>query len=101
MEYHIYIGFNDSQQREEIVDEGYLKNMMADFFERYQVSFSMLNIKGGYLHNDGWFVTEKTLYINIIGAEEKEIEKLAKNLSMFMNQESALIMRNEVSRQYI
>ena len=65
-EYQIYIGCSDSQVRDEIVSEDEFKEMVVQFFKRKKIDFSMLSVKGGYLHEDGRFVSENTLCINII-----------------------------------
>ena len=46
------------------------------------------------LYEDGNFQIENSVCVNIIGANEGEIIQLAKNLSMYMSQESSLIIRN-------
>ena len=46
------------------------------------------------LYEDGNFQIENSICVNIIGANEKEIIQLAKNLSMYMSQESSLIIKN-------
>ena len=95
-EYMIYIGLSDAQLRNQIVTEQELRETVAGFFVRNRTGFSMLSAKGGYLHKDGWYISENTLCIHIIGAEESDILRLAKNLSMYMNQESALVTRTPV-----
>lgn len=101
VEYQILIGCNDSQTHNELVGAAALREMVAQFFERRQIDFSMLNAEGGYLHENGWFVAEHSLCINIIGDSDLDIVKLAKSLSMFMNQESCLITRNTLSTKIL
>ena len=99
-EYQIFIGFQDSQHGREMVSEEELRTMISDFFKRNKTDFSILSAKGGYISNDGVFVSENSLCINIIGASEDKIIRLAKNLSMFMNQESALIVKNIIKADF-
>lgn len=100
IEYQIYIGFNDSQVLEEIVSGDELLERVSRYFESNKVSFSMLNAHGGYLYSKGGFITENVLCITIIGGAEEEMVRIAKGLSMFMNQESALIVRTPLKKQY-
>ena len=72
-EYHIYVGLRDSQFGGEIVTENELREMIAHFFSQKNISFSMYSAKGGYLHEDGRFVSENTLCINLIGAYDLDI----------------------------
>ena len=100
VEYQIFIGCSDSYSKKEIISEEKLKELIADFFERKKIDFTMLSAKGGYRHNDGTFITENTLYINIIGASDLDIIRLSKSLSMFMNQERSLIVKNKVKTEF-
>ncbi|MBP5288391.1 MAG: hypothetical protein J6Z79_00775 [Clostridia bacterium] len=99
IEYQIMIGCNDPQRQDEIVNERELKEILSLFFTRNKIDFSILDAKGGYLHEDGRFIAENTLCVNIIGASDLDIFKLAKNLSMFMNQECVLIVRNALKTE--
>lgn len=96
IEYQIFIGCNDPYVKEEIVRHQELSSLVSDFFERNEIDFSMLNCQGGYKCEDGSFVFEESICINIIGDEHLDIVKLAKSLSMYMNQEGVLIVRSPV-----
>ena len=101
VEYQIYIGCTDNQLRDkEIVSEDELRDMVSSFFERNKIDFSIFSAKGGYLHNDGWFVTENTLCISIIGSSDEAIIKLARNLSMFMNQENSMVVKKNIQTKF-
>ena len=56
--------------------------------------------KGGYLHDDGWFVRENTLCISIIGSSDIDIIKFAKNLSMYMNQENSMVVKQYIQTKF-
>lgn len=100
-EYHIYVGLRDSQFGGEIVTENELREMIANFFSQKNISFSMYSAKGGYLHEDGRFVSENTLCINLIGAYDLDILMFATSLSMFMNQECSLVIKDIVKTRYL
>ena len=99
-EYQIFIGCHDSQLRGEFVSEDELKEMVVKFFRRKKMDFSMFSVKGGYLHEDGKFISENSICINIIGSGDLDIIKLVKSLSMFMNQECVLITRNALNTEF-
>ncbi len=100
IEYQIYIGTNDSQINRELVKDHELVRLVADFFERKQIDFSILNAKGGYLYKDGSYTYENAVCINLIGAAGKDIIKLAQSISMIMNQDKALVVRHKVKRRF-
>ena len=58
VEYQIFVGCNDPQVHQEIVSEQELREMVAGFFERKKIDFSMLSTRGGYMHTYGGFVEE-------------------------------------------
>ena len=99
-EYQIFIGCHDSQLQEEYVSEDELKEMVVQFFERKKINYSMFSAKGGYLHKDGRFISENSICINIIGSYDLDIIKLAKNLSMYMNQECSLIVKDCIKADF-
>ncbi len=96
VEYQIFVGCTDSETRDEIVGQQELGELVTQFMSRNQVDFSMLSVKGGYLHEDGEYLTEDTICVNIVGASEREIVRLARSLSMFMNQETAMVVRHSL-----
>lgn len=100
VEYQVFIGCHDPQQRGEAIDREELGQMVARFFERNQIDFSILRARGGYQYANGEFVTEDSLCINIVGEPGLDIVKLARSLSMYTNQECSLIVRNALQTEY-
>ena len=98
-EYQIFIGCCDSQLRGEIVSEDKLRAMIIKFFNKKEIDFSMFSAKGGYFHDDSSFVYENSLCISVIGACDLDIIRLTKNLSMFMNQECSLVVKNIIKAE--
>lgn len=99
-EYQIYIGCRDPQSSDELISADELRKMLAWFFSQNKISFSVYSAKGGYLHKDGRFISENSLCINLIGDYDLDIIRLTKNLSMFMNQECSLVIKDIVSSEY-
>jgi hypothetical protein len=99
-EFQIYIGSLDSQLNTELVNENEFKEMVVRFFKHKEIAFSMYRAVGGFLHENGDFVAENSMCINIIGARDLDIVSLAKSLSMFMNQECSLVVKNIVKTEY-
>lgn len=99
-EYQIYIGCRDPQSREVLISERELKDTVSRFFEKKQLDFSLLSVRGGYLYEDGWYDTEDSLCISIIGNQGLDIIRIARNLSDYMNQMCFLIVRSPLRRVY-
>ena len=101
VEYQIYIGCNDSHLKTELVTMNELEDVVAAFFERKKINFSILHVQGGYYYDEGWYIYENTLCISIINNhQEIDIISLAKSLSMYMNQKCCLVTRNSLEFQY-
>lgn len=99
-EYQIFIGCHDSQLGDELVSRDELKDMVIQFFKQKKIDFSMLSARGGYISENGGFVSENSLCINIIGAYDLDIIRLARSLSMFMNQECSLVVKSAVRADF-
>jgi len=99
-EYQIYIGCTDPQTKGEVVHEHELREMVSEFFARNRIGFTLFSAKGGFYHGNGWFSAENTLCINIVGNSELDIFSLARSLSMYMNQECCLVVRNSIQSDY-
>ena len=92
-EFEIYIGCNDSQMQDEIVSREELEDIVVSFFERNNIDFSLVQTKGGYLYEDRGYVLEDSLCISIIGDSDLDILGLARSLAMYMNQETAMVIK--------
>ena len=93
-EFEIFIGCKDSQIQDEIVSLEELEDIVVSFFERNNIDFSLRHANGGYLSKDGIFVLEDSLCISIIGDSDLDILGLTRSLSMYMNQETAMVVKN-------
>lgn len=98
VEYQIFIGCKDSQFQEEVVAEQELIRVITDYFERKRIDFSLMTMRGGYHYEVGWFDTEDTLCISIIGDSETDILRIAGSISMFMNQECTMVVKKPLKK---
>lgn len=99
-EYQIFIGCRDSQSKRELVTLEELIDGVKIYFEQEKIDFSIFRATGGYRHEGGWYVTENSLCINIIGPSNVDIMKLAKSISMIMNQEYSLVIRKPIEVKF-
>ena len=100
VEYQILIGCKDSQIEEEVTTTEELLASLTYLFECEKINFSIVRATGGYCNN-GWYVTENSLCINIIGEASFDIIKFAKSISMIMNQEYILIIKNVLEEKFL
>lgn len=57
--------------------------------------------EGGYFHDNGDYVEEKTLVLTLIDAEKDTIQKIAEDLRELFHQESVLLTEDIVRGCYI
>ena len=101
IEYQIFVGCDDPQIKSVCVNDDELTDLISNYFNRKKVDFSLLKSTGGYLYANGDYAIEKGVCISIIGAKEEDILKLSKSLSMYMNQEESLIVKNDLKVKII
>ena len=100
-EYQILIGCHDNHTHSEFVKNFELSDVVSKFFNRFEIDFTIHTMVGGYLYNNGDFAIENGLVIHVIGAPKEQIIRLAKAVSMYMNQEAALVIKNKLEYKII
>ena len=101
LETRLFIGLNDAETKKQIFEtELYVKQLKKLCFT-YHVPFSVAFEEGGYFHENGEYVEEKTLVLTLIDAEADIIQKIAKDLCGLFNQESILVTENNVKGCFI
>ena len=100
-ETRLYVGLNDAETKKQLFEtEQYIEQLKKICFT-YHVPFSVGLEEGGYFHENGEYVEEKTLVLTLIDAEKDTIRNIAKDLRTLFHQESILITEDEVKGCYI
>ena len=101
IETKIYIGLNHKEtKRQEFDSEKYVSILRYVCFS-YHLPFSFCFQEGGYFHENGDFVEEKTIVLSIIDMPADTINEMARDLCAFFNQESVLVTQGEVKRYFV
>ena len=101
VETRLYVGLNDAETKKQIFEtEKYLQQLKEICFT-YHVPFSVGMEEGGYFHDNGDYVEEKTLVLTLIDAEKDTIQKIAEDLRELFHQESVLLTEDIVRGCYI
>ena len=97
----IYVGLNDSVSGEQkYVTQKYL-SILKKVCSGYSVAFSVYPINGGYFHEDGRYVEETTLALMLIGVGDDILMEIAKDLCVFFNQESVMVVSSPCSVVFV
>ena len=92
----IHIGLNDMNAHEQLFDDEKYINILVNVCKNYEVAFSVTQMNGGYFHDDGSYVVEKSMALKLIDVPDDKVNEIAKDLCVFFHQESVLITRNEI-----
>ncbi|MBR2577734.1 MAG: DUF3574 domain-containing protein [Erysipelotrichaceae bacterium] len=98
---NIYIGLNDGDTKKQKYDIERYRNVLKDVCKAYHCAFSLYLADGGYFHDDGTFVEEKTLVVMLLGTPEETVKEIAKDLCAFFNQESVMITYDTAEVHFI
>ena len=101
VETRLYIGLNDAETKKQMFATEQYVNQLKKLCFTYHVPFSVAFEEGGYFHENGEYVEEKTLVLTLIDAELEIIQKIAKDLCRLFNQESVLVTEDHVKGCYI
>lgn len=95
----LYVGLNDkdSKQQEISTLDAYkiVNNMLMSSFDGGTIS----EVTGIYKHDNGTFVTEKTLRIEILFADTESVKRLVSDLKKVLNQESIAVQREVINSE--
>ena len=100
-ETRIFVGLNDSTTMEQKYDTGKYISILRNVCKSYRVPFSFSLSEGGYFHDDGTYIQEKSLVITLVDVDKQLIEEMSKDLCVFFHQESVLITESEVNSYYL
>ena len=95
----LYLGLNDkdSKQQEVSTLEAYkiVSNLISADFD----GGTIFEAKGIYKHEDGTIVTETTLRIELLFAEQPQVKALTAVLKKLFNQESIAVQEEVINSQ--
>ena len=97
--YTLYMGLNDKDSKAQQIStlEAYkiVSNLVAKEFN----GGTIYEADGVYRHDDGTIVIEKTLKIELLFAEQKDVKDFCETLKRIFNQESIAVQREEINSE--
>ena len=99
--YKIFVGLSDQDKRvQEYATERFNK-IIQNICKGYRVAFSTSPLTGGYFYEDGEFTTENSICVTLIGIDDAVADEIAKDAGAFFNQESVMVLKDEVECRFI
>lgn len=97
--YTLYVGLNDKDSKTQEVNtvDAYkiVSNLMIQMFDGGTIS----EAQGIYKHDNGTFVTETTLRIELLFVEKESVKKFVDILKRVLNQESIAVQHEIVDSE--
>jgi len=100
-QYAIYIGLNDAVTHEQRFDTEKYRSILKNVCRSYHTPFSVHVVEGGYFHDDGTYVDERTLVLTVLDAEPETIREIAGDLCAFFRQESVMVTQSDAEVFFI
>ena len=99
--YTISVGLNDKDEKTQKIQTERVLRLVKDCCRSYGMAFSSYLQDGGYIHDNGEYVLEKSVCIVFIEPDEAMIEEIARDLCAFLNQESVMVTVEDVEYYFI
>lgn len=99
--YTISVGLNDKDEKTQRIRTEQVLRLVRSCCKGYNMAFSSYLQDGGYIHENGTYITEKSVCIVLIDPDESLIREAAKDLCAFLNQESVMVTVEEVECYFI
>lgn len=94
--YNIYIGLNDKDSKKQEISTRRAKEEVIKILNDNNINgLTMYIVDGVFKHEDGQVVQEKSLKVELIEVEEKEVLKSIEELKKTLNQESILLEKEK------
>lgn len=99
-ETRLYVGLNDAETKKQIFETKQYMEQLKKICFKYHVPFSVGMEEGGYFHENGEYVEEKTLVLTLIDVSREIIRSIADDLLVLFHQETILITEDVVHGGY-
>ena len=93
----LYLGLNDKDTKVQKIATLEAYKIAMNILQNYTEGATVYEANGLYKHDDGTFVIEKTLRIELMFVDQRTVEKIVKDLKKVFNQESVIVQKEVVN----
>lgn len=97
--YTLYLGLNDKDKKIQLINTLECYKIATNILMQYTSGATIFEANGIYKHDNGEFVVEKTLRIELLFVTEKQVQEIVKQLKVVFNQESVAVQKETVNSQ--
>lgn len=95
----LYVGLNDKDSKVQEVSTLEAYKIINKLLLSYTDGATIFEADGIYKHEDGTFVIEKTLRIELLFVEKSTVKKIVEEIKKLLNQESVAVQREVVESE--
>lgn len=95
----LYLGLNDKDTKVQQISTLEAYKIVSNLISADFGGGTIFEAKGIYKHEDGTIVTETTLRIELLFAEELQVKELVCTLKKLFNQESVAVQQEVINSQ--
>lgn len=95
----LYVGLNDKDSKVQEISTLEAYKIINNLLLAYTDGATIFEAVGIYKHEDGSFVTENTLRIELMFIDKKSVKEIVKNIKTLLNQESVAVQREVVESE--
>lgn len=97
--YTLYVGLNDKDTKTQIIETSKAMEMVQFILLNKVDGATIFQAQGLYKHNNGSFVIENTLRIELMFVEHEQVKSIVDTLKDVLNQESVAVQVEEIDSQ--
>jgi uncharacterized membrane-anchored protein YitT (DUF2179 family) len=98
--YTLYVGLNDKETKTQKISTVEAYKIIENLLLNLNVEgATIFEAKGLYKHENGEYVTENTLRIEIMFVEKPIVKQLVDSIKLILNQESVAVQREVVESE--
>lgn len=97
--YTLYLGLNDKDKKIQLINTIEAYKITTNILMKYTDGATIFEASGIYKHNNGEFVVEKTLRIELLFVNDLQVQEIVKQLKVVFNQESVAVQKEVVNSQ--
>ena len=95
----LYVGLNDKDSKIQEITTLEAYKIINNLLLAYTNGATIFEAVGIYKHDDGTFVTENTLRIELMFVEKSAVKEIVENIKKILNQESVAVQREVVESE--
>lgn len=95
------IGLNDKDTKQQKYDIVTCYKMVETTLKKYVDGYTIYQAQGYYKHENGEFVSENSLRVELLFTRETIVKKIAKDIKIILNQESIVYEKQTTNSNLI